>query len=196
VYGGQFTLPITEAQEARPISPYGLQKLASEQYGRLFAERFGFSFVALRLFNVFGERQLPTSEYSGVISIFTAAMQSNKPITIYGDGTQTRDFVYVKDVAKAFSKALTVPIMSGCSHVCNIGTGRSLSLNQVVRILQESFPSWTSKVNFSPARLGDIQNSQADITKASVLLNLHTDRSLQDRLPSLHNFMLSLSHDT
>jgi UDP-glucose 4-epimerase len=187
VYGGQSTVPISEDQDTRPISPYGLQKLVCEQYASLFAKQFGFSFVALRLFNVFGERQLPNSEYSGVISIFTAAMQNNKPIAIYGDGTQTRDFIYVGDVAKAFSKALTVPIMPGCSHICNIGTGRSLSLNQVVRILQESFPSWTSKVNFYPARLGDIHSSQSDITKASVLLNFHADKSLQDCLPSLHN---------
>ena len=182
VYGGQFTLPITETQEAQPISPYGLQKLVSEQYGRLLAERFGFSFVALRLFNVFGERQLPTSEYSGVISIFTAAMQSNTAIAIYGDGTQTRDFVYVKDVAKAFASALTIPIRLGAAIACNIGTGQSISLNQLVSSLREQFPDWQADVYFAPARSGDIQHSRADISQAAAILGFAPDWSVHSSI--------------
>lgn len=110
VYGTKITLPISENQPLQPISPYGLQKLFSEQYTSLLAQKIGFSFVSLRLFNVFGYRQLPTSPYSGVISILLAAMQENKPIVIYGDGTQTRDFIYVKDVAIALPLCLSVPL--------------------------------------------------------------------------------------
>lgn len=112
VYGNKIQLPISEAQQTSPISPYGLQKLVSEQYANLFAQQLGLSFVALRLFNVFGPRQDPKSPYSGVISIFTKAMQKGLPITIYGDGKQTRDFIYVKDVAVAFAKALTTPFLA------------------------------------------------------------------------------------
>lgn len=89
VYGKQIRLPISEFQDTCPISPYGLQKLVSEQYASLFAKQLGFSFVALRMFNVFGPQQVPGSQYSGVISIFVATMQQGLPITIYGDGTQT-----------------------------------------------------------------------------------------------------------
>lgn len=194
VYGIQPNAAISETQPTHPASPYGLQKLVSEQYASLFAKQFEMSFVALRLFNVFGERQHPNSDYSGVISIFTAAMQNNRPITIYGDGTQTRDFIYVKDVAKAFSQALTVALSPGASHICNIGTGRSLSLNQVIKILQKTFPVWTGNIQYAPVRLGDIQNSQANISRAKKLLNFRPDRSLQDYLPLALKLERSLPH--
>ncbi|MCX7594849.1 MAG: NAD-dependent epimerase/dehydratase family protein [Fischerella sp.] len=171
VYGSKAQLPISEQQQTCPISPYGLQKLVSEQYANLFAQKFNISFVALRLFNVFGPRQDPDSPYSGVISLFTKAMQKDLPITIYGDGTQTRDFIYVKDVAAAFTKALTIPFPVGSCTTFNIGSGKETSLLEIVSILKTYFTRWDSKINFTPARLGDIQNSQADISKAFSLLN-------------------------
>jgi UDP-glucose 4-epimerase len=171
VYGNLTKLPISEDQETLPISPYGLQKLVSEQYASLFAKELGFSFVGLRLFNVFGPRQVPNSQYSGVISIFVAAMRQGLPLTIYGDGTQTRDFIYVKDVANGFAKALVAPLESGSSLICNLGTSKSTSLVQLVDILKTCFPQWKSEIKFAPPRLGDIQDSQADISKASSVLN-------------------------
>lgn len=179
VYGGQTNLPILEEQESCPFSPYGLQKLASEQYASLFAKQLGFSFVGLRLFNVFGSRQLPNSAYSGVISLFVAAMKQNLPITIYGDGTQTRDFIYVKDVAIAFAKALTTSIPSSSSLICNVGTGNSISLLQLAEILKGCFPNWKSAIKFLPSRTGDIQHSQASIFKAASLLNFTPRWSVQ-----------------
>jgi UDP-glucose 4-epimerase len=170
VYGNPTKLPISEEQQTSPISPYGLQKLVSEQYASLFAKHLGFSFVGLRFFNVFGSRQVPNSQYSGVISIFVAAMQQSLPITIYGDGTQTRDFIYVKDVANGFAKALTIPLESGSCLICNLGTGKSTSLVQLVDILKTCFPQWQSETKFAPSRSGDIQHSQADISNASSLL--------------------------
>lgn len=170
VYGKQSSLPISEDCDTHPVSPYGLQKLVSERYNSLFAKNLGFSFVGLRLFNVFGPRQLPSSQYSGVISLFITAMRQGLPITIYGDGTQTRDFIYVKDVAIAFTKALTTSINSGSNLICNLGTGNSISIAQVVDILKDCFPSWKSEIRFAPARSGDIQHSQADISRASSLL--------------------------
>jgi len=189
VYGNPTRLPISEAQHPSPISPYGLQKLVSEQYAGLFAKQLGFSFVALRMFNVFGPRQVPSSQYSGVISIFVAAMQQSLPITIYGDGTQTRDFIYVKDVAIAFSKALTTTLASGECLTCNLGTGKSTSVIQLVDILKACFPQWKSETRFSSPRLGDIQHSQADISRASSLLRFTPQWSVQS---CMHFFIESL----
>ena len=183
VYGMQKRLPISEEQDACPISPYGLQKLVSEQYASLFALKLGFSFVALRMFNVFGPRQVPSSQYSGVISIFVAAMQQGLPITIYGDGTQTRDFIYVKDVAIAFAKALTTSLASGECLTCNLGTGKSTSLVQLVDILKACFPRWKAETRFASPRPGDIQHSQADISKISSLLSFTPQWSVQDCIP-------------
>lgn len=183
VYGKQ-TLPICEADTTNPISPYGLQKLVSEQYGRLFAQKLGFSFVGLRLFNVFGSRQVPNSQYSGVISLFVTAMRQGLPITIYGDGTQTRDFIFVKDVARAFAKALTTPV-NGSYFVCNIGTGNSISLTQLVDIIKECLPEWKSEIIFAPPRSGDIQHSQADTSKAFSLLDFTPLWSMQSGINHL-----------
>ena len=167
VYGKQSHLPILEDQATCPISPYGLQKLVSEQYASLFAKKIGFSFVALRIFNVFGPRQLPNSPYSGVISVFVKAMQQNLPITIYGDGTQTRDFIYIKDVAIACSKALTMTQAKSDRLICNLGTGKTTSIIQLIDILKACFPEYKSEIRFASPRPGDIQHSQADISKLS-----------------------------
>jgi UDP-glucose 4-epimerase len=190
VYGGQISLPISEHHPTAPMSPYGLQKLVSEQYASLFAQQLGFSFVGLRLFNVFGPRQLPNSPYSGVISIFVSAMQQGLPITIYGDGTQTRDFIYVRDVAIAFTKALTAPMSSGDSLICNIGTGNSISLMQLIQSLKPCFPEWNADIRFAPTRTGDIQHSEADISQAVSHLGFSPHWSIQS---SMQPFVQSLT---
>lgn len=166
VYGDIDRIPISEQAPTKPISPYGLQKLASEDYLRLFAGHFSISAVALRLFNVYGPRQRPDSAYSGVISIFSAAMRNNKPINIYGDGLQTRDFVFVKDVAKAFALALTRQMDGGAFLVCNVATAKKISLLDLVEALRVNFPEWNSEIEFKPSRPGDILESQADISRA------------------------------
>lgn len=188
VYGNPIQVPVTEDHPTSPLSPYGLQKLVCEQYANLFAKSFDFSFVALRMFNVFGSRQVPNSPYSGVISLFLAAMQQNLPITIYGDGTQTRDFVYVKDAAIAFTKALTFPLAPGLCLSCNLGTGKAINLLQLVDILKPYFPAWKSEIRFAPARHGDIQHSLADISKISSVLNFVPQRSLLSAMPFLVDF--------
>ena len=172
VYGNKTQLPIKEEQQTDPISPYGLHKLVSEKYANLFAENVGISFIALRLFNVFGPRQDPNSPYSGVISIFSKAIQNGLPISIYGDGSQTRDFIYVKDVAVAFTKALTIALPQGFCLTCNVGTGQRTSLLELVEILQNCCHQPNSKIHLTAARPGDIQDSQADITKLISLLDL------------------------
>ncbi len=185
VYGDKTPLSISEEQPPDPISPYGLQKLVSEQYAALFTKQFNFSFIGLRLFNVFGPRQVPGSQYSGVISIFVDAMLKNLPIKIYGDGSQTRDFVFVKDVATAFAKALTTPLPAGSALSCNIGTSKSTSILQLVNIMRTYFPKWELEPSFAPSRPGDIQDSQADISKASSVLNFVPQWSVESGLKVL-----------
>lgn len=182
VYGNKSQLPIKEEQQTAPISPYGLQKLVSEQYANLFAQNLGISFIALRLFNVFGPRQDPNSPYSGVISIFSKAIQNGLPITIYGDGSQTRDFIYVQDVAVAFTKALTVPLPKSFCLSCNVGTSQRTSLLELVEILKNCCHHSNSKINFTTARPGDIQDSQADITKLISLLDFKPQWSVASGL--------------
>lgn len=179
MYGNPTQLPISEAQSTSPISPYGLQKLISEQYASLFAKHIGFSFIGLHLFNVFSPRQLPSSQYSSVISIFSAAMQQQLPLTIYGDGSQTRDFIYVKYLANGFVKALMIPLAAGSSLIFNLGTGKSTSLMQLVNLLKICFPEWRSEIKFAPKRAGDIQHSEADISSASSLLAFKPQWSVQ-----------------
>lgn len=185
VYGDKIPLPVSEKQPPNPISPYGLQKLVSEQYAALFAQKFDLSFIGLRLFNVFGPRQVPNSQYSGVISIFVAAMQQGLPITIYGDGSQTRDFVFVQDVVSAFAKALVTSFPPGLTLTCNVGTGKSTSILQLLEIMRSDFPSWQLEPNFAPARAGDILHSQADISQASSVLDFTPQWSIDDGLKVL-----------
>ena len=160
VYGDTDLVPIEEMRRLRPASPYGLQKVSSEEYGRLFAGK-NFSFVALRFFNVFGPRQVSGSPYSGVITKFAAAMRENQPVTVFGGGEQTRDFVYVKDIALGIASALE---MSGLDPftVCNLGSGTAVSIRQLVSAMRGFFPDWFGPVREAPARPGDIVRSLAD----------------------------------
>ncbi|MGF2037069.1 MAG: NAD-dependent epimerase/dehydratase family protein [Nostoc sp. CmiVER01] len=179
VYGNVSKPLITEELDSYPTSPYGLHKLVSEQYGNLFTKKLNFSFVALRLFNVFGPRQKPDSHYAGVISLFATAMQQNLPITIYGDGSQTRDFVYVRDAAIALTNALTIPLSPGTSLTCNVGTGKSTSIIKLMDILKTYFPQWKAKINYASPRLGEIQDSQADISRATSTLGFRPQWSIE-----------------
>jgi UDP-glucose 4-epimerase len=141
--------------------------------------------VGLRLFNVFGPRQLPNSSYSGVISIFINAMKQGQPITIYGDGEQTRDFVYVADVANALNMALLASLQPSSYAVCNIGTGQKISLIQLVELIKPYFPQWSHSLNFELARLGDIRDSQADIIQANTILEFIPKWSIESGLQQI-----------
>jgi UDP-glucose 4-epimerase len=185
VYGEQQELPLKENQITRPISPYGLQKLVSEQYLQLFAEEYGFSGVALRLFNAFGPRQNPNSPYSGVISIFNQSIRENLPVIIYGNGLQTRDFVYVEDVAKAFLNSLTLPLEKGRTIICNIGTQTETSLLKLVEIFKACIPHSLSTIEYHPSRIGDIQHSLADISQAWELLSFKPTWTIESGLKKL-----------
>lgn len=197
VYGDQRQLPIHEEQVPQPLTPYGLQKLTSERYLSLFAKEAGFSAIALRLFNVFGPRQSPNSPYSGVISIFASRMQANLPLVVYGDGSQSRDFIYVQDVALALSSALKVFRQSGSFTVCNLGNQSQISVLQLLETLKHLIPSWSQSVHFIEPRLGDIQHSQAKIQRAVDLLNWEPNWSIKAGLTKLlsSNLLVPLQHE-
>ena len=167
IYGKTTALPIDENVLPAPISPYGVSKLMGEAYGRVFQQMHGLEFVALRYFNVFGPRQDPGSAYSGVLSLFNAAMKMGTQPTVYGDGEQSRDFVYVRNVAAANLLATVAKHAPG--RAINIGTGSRITLNQTLALLAK-IAGRTVQAKYFEAREGDIRDSQADIGLAKDLL--------------------------
>lgn len=171
VYGDEPTQPKNEISITKPISPYGYEKLIGEQYMKLYSELYGVETVSLRYFNVYGERQSATSDYSGVISIFENRYKKNEIPNIYGDGEQYRDFVYVKDVAKANIKAMNTSNISG--EVFCVGTSQKVSINDLVNILNDKY-SKSIKPNYFQARNGDIKESICDNLKIKKFLEFQT----------------------
>lgn len=166
-YGETPTLPKVETMEPAPISPYGVSKLVGESYAKVFERCYGLEAVTLRYFNVFGPRQDPRSQYSGVLSKFiTAALEGEQP-TVYGDGEQSRDFTYVENVVQANLLACEAPNANG--RVFNVGTGGRFTLNQTLRLL-ENISGKTIAAKYDPPRDGDIRDSQADIGQARAVL--------------------------
>ena len=162
-YGDTDLLPNVETMAPRPKSPYAVQKFTGEYYANVFHSCFGVESVALRFFNVYGERQDPSSPYSGVLSLFLKALIGRRPPTILGDGNQTRDFIYVEDVAAMCNRAATAKSAAGKTY--NAGTGNRYSLKYVWDLLQKMEDA-ALPPEFGPAREGDVRDSQADITAA------------------------------
>ncbi len=160
VYGDVQELPVTEDASPNPLSPYGLDKLASEHLLRLYSEQFGIRTCSLRFFNVFGPRQNPANPYSGVISKFIQAAMGGDPLLIYGDGAQTRDFVYVKDVAEALYRAAT----SGIKGVYNVGSGKETSIMELARQVVKLSGKGSKMVHLD-RRKGEILRSLSSIDK-------------------------------
>ena len=170
VYGKTSVLPIREGAALSPISPYGLSKQIGEAYGRVFQELYGLEFISLRYFNVFGPRQDPSSPYSGVLSVFNAALLDNAQPTVYGDGEQSRDFVYVGNVVEA--NLLAAEARGAPGLAINIGTGNRCTLNQTIALL-EKITGRTARAKYAATREGDIRDSQADISLAKEVLGYH-----------------------
>jgi nucleoside-diphosphate-sugar epimerase len=162
-YGDTAVLPKVESMLPRPKSPYAVQKLLGEHYASVFHSCFGLETVALRFFNVYGERQDPTSPYSGVLSLFMKALIERSAPTIFGDGEQTRDFTYVQDVATLCVKASAAPGVAG--NMYNAGNGNRYSLNYIWELLQK-IEGITLPALHGPPRAGDVHDSQADTTLA------------------------------
>lgn len=181
VCGDPESLPVTEQARTNPISPYAESKLVGERYCLGFSERQLLGSVVLRFFNVYGPRQ-GMNDYSGVITRFIDRCRQRLPLTIYGDGSQTRDFVNVADVAKAVLASMKSSKAEG--EVLNIGSGKPTSINELAKTVVE-LVGVDSEVSYVKSRAGDIKDSYADISKAKKLLGYEPEVSLRDGLQVL-----------
>jgi UDP-glucose 4-epimerase len=178
-YGDQPGELRTEDDPLMPLSPYAAAKLAGEHYCACCTAVYGLETVRLRFFNVFGPRQDPSSPYSGVIALFIAAMTQGRRPTIYGDGLQARDFVYVANVVQALMRAAVAPGVAG--KVYNIGSGTSTTILDLVHHLN-SLLGTRIEPQHMPARAGDIRFSQADISRARNELGFEPTISFEEGL--------------
>jgi UDP-glucose 4-epimerase len=175
VYGNPMYTPVDESHPLRPISIYGASKVAAELYCRVFHEQLGLPVVILRYFTVYGPRQRPDM----AIYRWTEQMFEGRPLTIYGDGRQARDFTYVEDAVSATLRAAEVEGVDG--EVLNVGGGRRVSVNEVVGILAKVAGAEV-KLAYEPSRLGDVEATHADISKARRLLDFEPRTKLEDGL--------------
>lgn len=180
-YGETPSLPKKESMPPEPISPYGVTKYVGELYAQVFGRVYGLENVSLRYFNVFGPRQDPSSQYSGVLSRFMLATLEDEPPVVYGDGGQTRDFTYVANVVDQTLRACEAEGASGM--VFNGGTGARISLNQVLKLL-EKIAGRKIRAKYDPPRNGDIRDSQADISLARTVLGYEPLVNFEDGLQS------------
>ncbi|GAB6878853.1 SDR family oxidoreductase [Halorubrum gandharaense] len=176
IYGEPKYTPIDEAHPKDPNSPYGLEKLSADHYCRLYHDLYGVEAVALRYFNVYGPRQ-QAGDYSGVISIFREQALAGDPITIEGDGTQTRDFVHVDDVVQANLLAATSEDAPGKAF--NVGTGTQITIRELAEAVKDATNSDSEIVHVDP-REGDIDESVADISHAREILGYDPKYDIHD----------------
>jgi UDP-glucose 4-epimerase len=180
VYGPRRTLPVAEDLPPDPISPYGVAKLAAERYCVSFSRVYeSFETVVVRYFNVFGPRQSPFSQYAAVIPLFVTAIAAGEPITIYGDGEQSRDFTYVANVVDATIRAAEAEGASG--RIFNVAASAPATVNEVATAIGEVLDRPVEKT-FAPPRVGDIRDSWADISAAREVLGWEPTVGLEDGL--------------
>jgi len=185
VYGLTEKLPIAETDPTQPISFYGLDKLYDDRSAALFSRLFGMSMLGMRYFNVYGPRQDPKSPYAGVISKFIQAIDDGQALTVFGDGLQTRDYIYVDDIARANVAALE---RSGITGVCNVATGRVSTLLELIDILKTHLGR-SIDVNHVAPREGEARFAEADISRLTQQLHFHAQVELTDGIRILLNSM-------
>jgi UDP-glucose 4-epimerase len=181
VYGEPVYLPVDEVHPVNPVSPYARSKVAGERWCRVFGEKCGLETVVLRLFNVYGPRQR-FNDYSGVMTRFIERIKRHLPLIVYGDGSQTRDFVYVSDAVEAVLRALKCEGAAG--EVFNVGCGRQVSIVDLAAAVLRLAQANLDVVHEAP-RAGDVKHSVADISKAERLLGFKPRFSLRDGLSAL-----------
>ncbi len=187
VYGSSRTLPTTEDTPPDPISPYGVAKLAAERYCVSFSRVYeSFESVVLRYFNVFGPRQSPFSQYSAAIPLFITAIDAGRPVDVYGDGEQSRDFTYVGNVVDATLSAGEAPGASG--EIFNIAAGSPVSVNRMADTIGELLGKPVEK-RYLPPRAADIRNSWADLSKSERLLGYRPQVAFEDGLRRTIDFL-------
>ena len=177
IYGNSLELPKREDMIPEPVSPYAASKMAGEYYCRVFTEQYGLKTLCLRYFNVYGPRQNPSSDYAAVIPLFITRMLSHKPLVIYGDGTQTRDFIFVRDVVSGIEAGLN----NNVSGAFNIATETRTSINDLVELLRDVLDVDPS-ISYAPPRPGDVHDSFADISLARHALGFQPRYSMREGL--------------
>jgi UDP-glucose 4-epimerase len=177
VYGDSPDLPKHESMLPNPLSPYAISKLAGEYYCHVFSKQYNLQTISFRYFNVYGPRQNPYSEYAAVIPKMITRLNSKKPPIIYGNGTQTRDFIFIQDLVSAVISAIKSDIVG----VFNLASGRQTNINEIVRILSELMDIQIPP-QFEPARPGDIQDSYADISQIKKYLKFNPRYTLREGL--------------
>lgn len=180
VYGDPAILPLTEDVTLKPLSPYGLEKFINECYADLYQRLHNLSVMGLRYFNVFGPRQDPKSPYAGVIALFAEQIRLGRALQVFGDGQQTRDFIFAGDVARANVAALEAQ----ATGVCNVATGRTVTLLQLIDALGDLSGS-QSAIRFLPPRAGDIKHSAADPARMHRQLRIRAKVGLKEGLEKL-----------
>ena len=168
-YGDQPTLPKSEEMLPDPLSPYAVAKLVGEYYCQVFTRVYGLETVSLRYFNVFGPRQDPGSQYSGVVSRFISTLMSNERPVIYGDGEQSRDFTYIANVVEANMKAAST--VAGVGTVINVANGERVTLNELLKEIQSLTNTGHLQADYKETRVGDVRHSLADVTRAREMLD-------------------------
>jgi len=181
-YGNPKTLPLPEDEPLGPESPYGLEKQINELYVKLFKDLYSVSSCGMRFFNVYGPRQDPKSPYAGVIALFADAVLAQKPLTINGDGLQTRDFIFVNDVARANVAALN----GEYEGAVNVATGVTVTLLDLIEVL-EKIAGHECEKTFAPEREGDIKHSAAKVDTLQNILNVTAKHELEEGLRELLN---------
>jgi len=179
VYGNSDELPRVETQNPDPISPYGVSKLAAERYCVSFSRVYALETVALRYFNVFGPNQDPSSQYAPVVPRFITTIADGRPVPIYGDGEQKRDFAFVSNVVEANLLAAEAKEVSGT--IVNVATGRATSVHELADTIGTILRLPVER-ELHPARTGDIRDSYADVTRARELLGWEARIGLEDGL--------------
>ncbi len=185
VYGDSDEQPVREDQRLKPMSPYAVQKLATEHMIRVNAAMFGLEAFCLRYFNVFGPRQDPASEYAAVVPKFVTRAMDGRDLIIFGDGEQTRDFVYVSDIVRANMLAMNAGGADGIA--LNIGSGESITVRQLAENVIEATSS-SSKIEHHEARMGDIVHSTATVIAARNRIDFCAVTSLRDGLAQTIGF--------
>jgi UDP-N-acetylglucosamine/UDP-N-acetyl-alpha-D-glucosaminouronate 4-epimerase len=188
VYGNTGTLPRVESAAVDPIAPYAVAKLAAERYCVSFSRVYAIETLALRYFNVFGPRQDPTSQYAAVVPRFIQAIAAGNPVTIFGDGTQSRDFTYVANVVQANMLAAEAEGVNGA--VLNVATGSPVTVNDLAATIGRLLDRPVD-IRYLPARAGDVSHSWADLGEAKRLLGYEPSVGIEEGLALTADFFLA-----
>lgn len=184
VYGDEQRLPKVEAKIGKPLSPYAVSKSVNEMYAKVFGDLYEMETIGLRYFNVFGRRQDPQGAYAAAIPRFIQHFIAYESPTIHGDGTQSRDFTYIKNVIHANHIALLTTNPVATNEVYNVAYGKSTNLNELVELLQEELSAFDPKiaeveVKYGPERVGDVRHSLASVVKAETILGYRPSYDLK-----------------